>query len=57
MGLVVSRFDFEGWNWVLIASVPGFCVQFAFINFYMKKISDYNLCLILALNLNNGQFY
>ena len=23
--LVISRFDFEGWIWVLIASVPGLC--------------------------------
>ena len=30
--LVISRFDFEGWIWVLIASVPDFCILFTFIN-------------------------
>ena len=28
--LVISRFGFEGWIWVLIASVPGLCVLFYF---------------------------
>ena len=26
--LVISRFGFEGWIWVLIASVPGLCILF-----------------------------
>ena len=28
--LVISRFGFEGWSWVLIASVPDLCIRFAF---------------------------
>ena len=28
--LVISRFDFEGWIWVLIASVPDLCILFTF---------------------------
>ena len=28
--LVIFRFGFEGWIWVLIASVPGFCIRFTF---------------------------
>ena len=28
--LVISRFGFEGWIWVLIASVPGLCIVFTF---------------------------
>ena len=30
--LVFSRFGFEGWIWVLIASAPGLCILFTFIN-------------------------
>ena len=26
--LDISRFGFEGWIWVLIASVPGLCILF-----------------------------
>ena len=26
--LVISRFGFEGWIWVLIASVPDLCILF-----------------------------
>ena len=28
--LVISRFGFDGWIWVLIASVPGLCIRFTF---------------------------
>ena len=28
--LVISRFGFEGWIWVLIASVPDLCIRFNF---------------------------
>ena len=27
---IISRFGFEGWIWVLIASVPGLCILFTF---------------------------
>ena len=27
---VISRFDFKGWIWVLIASVPDLCIHFTF---------------------------
>ena len=29
--LVISRFGFEGWIWVLFASVPDLCILFTFI--------------------------
>ena len=29
--LVLSRFGFEGWSWVLIASVPDLCILFTFL--------------------------
>ena len=28
IGPLVSRFGFEGWIWILIASVPGLCLFF-----------------------------
>ena len=28
--LILSRFGVEGWIWVQIVSVPGFCLLFAF---------------------------
>ena len=28
--LVISRLGFEGWSWVLIASVPDLCILFTF---------------------------
>ena len=28
--VVIPRFGFEGWIWVLIASVPGLCILFTF---------------------------
>ena len=30
MILVISRYGFEGWTWVLIASVPDLCILFTF---------------------------
>ena len=30
--LVISRFGFEGWIWVQIASVLGFCILLTFIS-------------------------
>ena len=32
--LVISRFGFEGWIWILIASVPGLCILFTFMLVY-----------------------
>ena len=29
--LIFSRFGFEGWIWVLIASVPDLCIFFTFV--------------------------
>ena len=29
--LVISRFGFESWIWVLIASVPDLCILFTFL--------------------------
>ena len=31
---VISRFGFEGWFWVLVASVPDLCIIFTF-NIYI----------------------
>ena len=28
--IVISRFGFKGWIWVLTASVPDFCIPFTF---------------------------
>ena len=36
--LVVSRFGFGGWIWILIASVPEFCVLFTFVTFSMFQL-------------------
>ena len=30
MIIVISRFGFEGWIWVLIASAPDLCILFSF---------------------------
>ena len=30
--LIISRFRFEGWIWVLIASVPDLCILFYLVN-------------------------
>ena len=32
--LVISRFGFEGWIWVLIASVPDLCILFTLNHFF-----------------------
>ena len=34
--LVISRFGFEGWSWVLIASVPDLCILFTFCKLFCK---------------------
>ena len=34
--VVISRFGFEDWSWVLIASVPDLCILFTF--------TDQHLC-------------
>ena len=46
--LVISLFDFEGWIWVLIASVPDLCILFTFNeavlicthNLFLRKIRN-----------------
>ena len=47
--LVISQFGFEGWSWVLIASVPDLCILFTFIG----SVPDPTilLCLDLALEI------
>ena len=35
--LVISCFDFEGWIWVLISSVPGLCTHFTFTFTYLHS--------------------
>ena len=37
--LVISGFGFEGWIWVLIASVPGLCMLFTLIRVYTVRYS------------------
>ena len=40
--LVISRFGFEDWIWVLIASVPGLCISFYFCSeIYTKCMRSY----------------
>ena len=39
--LVISRFGFEGWSWVLIASVPDLCILFTSV----KRGFFSSLCL------------
>ena len=42
--LVISRFGFEGWIWVLIASVPGICILVFTLKFLGASVSlKYNL--------------
>ena len=49
--LVIPRFGFEGWIWVLNASVPGLC-----IGFYSQEITcsvrKGSLAFIFVLKLN-----
>ena len=40
MVLVVSRFGFGGWVWVLVASVPDFCIRFTvqvYLSFKLRE--------------------
>ena len=37
--LVISCFGFEGWSWVLIASVPDLCILLTFTTFTLRKLS------------------
>ena len=38
--LVISRFGFEGWSWVLVASVPHLRIFFTFKNDYGQLSLD-----------------
>ena len=39
--LVISRFGFEGWIWVLIVSVPDLCILFTFNNMCSYLFMEY----------------
>ena len=41
--LVISRFGFEGWVWVLIASVPDLCKVFTFLFLWVLGMGCVNL--------------
>ena len=41
--LFISRFGFEGWIWVLIASVPGLCILLTLKTVNIMSIKVYNL--------------
>ena len=44
--LVISRIDFEGWSWVLIASVPDLCLRFTFcILFTYMHFQNNTICV------------
>ena len=43
--LVISRFGFEGWIWVLIAEVPDLCIRFTFIKEFRHRL-DFELTLL-----------
>ena len=36
--LVISRFAFEGWIWILIASVPDLCIHFTFLMLALRAL-------------------
>ena len=44
--LQISRIGFEGWDWVLIASVPGLLL---YSNHFMKIIMKLNELFLVAL--------
>ena len=43
---VLSRFGFEGWIWVLIASVPDLCIVYCFHFEFTDIVSVYGLQLM-----------
>ena len=47
--LVISRFGFEGWLWVLITSVPGLCILLTFIGSLMIRLSFFLISSITSL--------
>ena len=40
--LVISRFGFEGWIWVLIASFPDICIHVLYIQFNYSYLCNLN---------------
>ena len=42
--LVISRFGFEGWIWVLIVSVPDLCICFTLISTLHAFVIPTKLC-------------
>ena len=51
MILVISRFGFEGWIWVLIASVPDLCTIFNYNRDIKNRATMYNIEVSLATRL------
>ena len=47
MILVIARFGFEGWIWVLIASVPDLCILY--FHFCAISLPSYNIFKMLSL--------
>ena len=45
--LVISRFGFEGWIWVLIASVPDLCILFTFMLSLKRPLDELNVHVLL----------
>ena len=56
MVLVISRFGFEGWFGVLIASVPDLCILFTFNSIMVEAYAALFGCTTVdqALRLNDG---
>ena len=51
---VISRFDFEGGIWVLIAAVPGFCILDISLDLLPVETRNYIRSLWLPLLVHSG---
>ena len=54
--LVIYRFGFEGWIWILIASVPDLCIFFYFyqkyVHFGEKTLKHCNWTNVVHVHVN-----
>ena len=42
----ISRFGFEGWIWVLIASIPDLCILFTSLDSNYRPVYSYAFCVV-----------
>ena len=52
--LVISRFGFDGWIWVPIASVPGLCILFTLTAKTQNMVPIYDRLLLTFLVGSSG---